>query len=68
MMTARFTRAHAHRETMVNVRILFVCPLKLKQCGFVLGFQLPNDFSMGFTCAQVCNPHTDKHMSENAKQ
>ena len=64
----RVRASGTYREPMENVRMLFVCPLKLKQRAFVLGFQLPNDFSMGFTCTHVCNPHTDKHVSENAKQ
>ena len=38
----------AYRETMENVRILFVHPLKLKQCDVIVFFHLPSIFNMRF--------------------
>ena len=52
--------SHTHRESMENMRILFTRPLKLKQCDFLGGFQLPSKFNMGFICTHLCEPNVDE--------
>ena len=58
---SRYVRAsRAYRETMENARMLFARPLKLKQCDFLGGFQLPSKFNMGFICTHLCEPNVDE--------